>query len=142
MSFATVEPPLGETKAPADVTPTSATLNVKITGTGGVRHALQGTDPLVFDQLRAHWRMDEGSGTKITSDLNDYVGNFNGSSPAKWVTGKFGTALEFNTGDNQVVLPNASPAFLRDCTSFLSSFGASNVKRNTLFLEVTAQLDG
>ena len=101
MSFATVGAPLGETKAPSDVSPTSATLNVKITGTGGFRQELQGTDPLVFDQLRAHWRMDEGSGTKITSDLNDYVGTFNGSNPAKWVTGKFGTALEFNTGDNQ-----------------------------------------
>ncbi len=135
-NFATIGAPIGETRAPSDVSPSSATLNVRVVGTGGFRQELQGTDPLVHDQLRAHWRMDEGTGTKITDDINSYVGNFNGSKPAKWVAGQFGRALEFDTGDNQVVLPLAShpPSSGTELSFAFWTWGADNVIRNTSIL--------
>jgi len=55
--------------------------------------------------LIAHWPMDEGSGKEVKDVIGKGgVGKFVGSP--KWVSGKFGKALEFSTGNSVQVESN------------------------------------
>ncbi len=134
-TFATIGAPLGETKPPSDVAPTSATLRMKVTGTGGFRQELPGTDPLVNDQLIAHWRFDEGEGNVMTDSNAGYIGTFVGGAGPNWVSGKFGQAMLFDTGDNAVLLDSATipdPTIYDGVSVTLWLYGADNFKANTI----------
>ena len=55
--------------------------------------------------LVAHWPFDENSGDKIIDATGN--GNEGKINSAKWVEGKFKSALEFNGKDNHVVIPDS-----------------------------------
>ena len=55
--------------------------------------------------LVAHWPFDENSGDKIIDATGN--GNEGKTNSAKWVEGKFKSALEFNGKDNHVVIPDS-----------------------------------
>ena len=133
-SFATIGAPDGETKPPSDVAPTSATLRMKVTGTGGFRQELPGTDPVVNDKLIAHWRFDEGAGKVLTDSNAGYVADFIGNA-LNWIPGKFGQALRFDTGDNAIYLPVSTypdPEIYDGISLTMWINGAANFKARTV----------
>lgn len=71
--------------------------------------------------MSAYWRFEEGSGNfAYDKSMNGNTGTLfdgyhaNGVTLPQWVTGKFGTALEFNGFDNMVSVPNSSSMNLRE----------------------------
>ena len=59
----------------------------------------------VTDGLVAHLRFDETTGTTAVNEVSTSNGTLNNMTNADWVTGKFGTALDFDGSNDYVELP-------------------------------------
>ena len=94
----TVSAPTVSVLPSVDQTESSATLRGQVLGNGGLVRAISLSQPMVSQDLIAHWRFDEGQGQE-TYDSTGFTTAAQVFSGANWTDGRggqFGKALSFD----------------------------------------------